>query len=81
MEPMSTGRRPLIFDTFPLKGFELHGEQNFPKSGGALLVYHHGHMVYDMIYLLSKRHLMGGPELKGIVDRGFIDFMGATTEV
>lgn len=39
---------------FNLKGYEVHGLDNIPDEGAALLVYYHGAIPVDFYYLLSK---------------------------
>ncbi|XP_003740981.1 uncharacterized protein LOC100901437 [Galendromus occidentalis] len=58
-----------------LHGIEFHGEENLPKSSGALIVYYHSLMPQGMFYIIAKRYLESGETIGGIVHRDLMTVM------
>lgn len=52
-----------------LAGHEIHGYENLPRTGGALLVYYHPLVPFDNIYLACDLLRRGERPLGGIMDR------------
>ena len=48
---------------------EIHGKENLTMKTGGLLVYHHGPIPWDVLYLMSELILERGVILGGIMHR------------
>ncbi|XP_071483795.1 DGAT1/2-independent enzyme synthesizing storage lipids-like [Diadema antillarum] len=50
-------------------GFELHGTQNLPKEGGAILAYYHGTIPIDVYFIISKIRIWHQRAVYTVADR------------
>lgn len=50
-------------------GYEVHGLENIPETGGALLVYYHGALPIDYYYLLATCYLHKHRLIRAVGDR------------
>jgi len=50
-------------------GYEVHGLENLPTSGGCILLYYHGAIPVDYYYLVNRLLLLQGTMIHSVVDK------------
>ena len=64
-----------------ISGYEVHGKENIPQSSGALIVYYHALVPFDLFYISNIFFLERGKNLGGIIHRKFTTTLSGMCEV